>query len=200
MSIRAKCSYCGKETPQIECGKVTEMEELNWDELDDYQQTIRWEHFLLQCDVCGKVSLQVFSPDIESDLFQLYPVVKNLSDLPIDVQNSYSEAKKVKNISPLAFAALIRRSLEYVCIEQKATGKDLNEKLEDLGRKEIIPVALSRMSHTIRAFGNIGAHAKGATVKADEVNIIDDFFLAVLEYVYIVPKKLERAEKHLKLK
>lgn len=199
MSNKIKCNDCGRVTPQTERGQATETEIISWGELD-HEQEISWINFLFQCDVCSSISLQCFSPDISEDFFQLFPVVKNLNDVPAVVQNSYSEAVKVKNISPLAFSSLIRRSLEYVCIEQNAEGKDLYAKLEDLSRKGIIPDTLARMSHAIRSFGNIGAHAKDTTVGKDEVQIIDDIFLAILEYVYIAPQKLKKAEEHLKPK
>ncbi len=199
MGIKIKCDYCGNETPHTKRGEAIEEEELEFDGEDGRSITINWNTLLLQCDVCSNVSLHYFSPDIgEEEIRQLFPVVKDLSGVPTDVVNSYSEAKKVKNISPLAFVTLIRRSLEYVCMEKGAVGKDLNDKLKDLGKKEIIPQTLSKMSHVIRILGNIGAHADNTEIGKDEARIIDDFFIAVLEYVYIAPEKIKKVEKYLK--
>lgn len=199
MGIKVRCDYCGHETPHTKRGEATEEEELEFNDEYGPSLTINWNTLLLQCDVCNNVSLHYFSPDIgEEDITQLFPIVKDLSGVPTDVVNSYSEAKKVKNISPLAFVTLIRRSLEYVCMEKGAVGKDLNDKLKDLGKKEIIPQTLSKMSHVIRILGNIGAHADNTEIGKDEARIIDDFFVAVLEYVYIAPEKIKKVEKYLK--
>lgn len=200
-NIKVNCERCGKSTPHTEKGSATENDTISWGPEDDQlEEDIQWTNLLLQCDICEHVSLYYFSPDVHEELTQLFPVVKDLNGVPLEVVSAYFEAKKVKNISPLAFVGLIRRSLEYVCVEQRAVGKDLYEKLKDLSDKGVIPPTLSKMSHTIRHFGNIGIHANDTKIDISEVRITDDFFIAVLEYVYIAPQKLKKAEEHIKTK
>ncbi len=199
MDFKVKCENCGKITPHTQRGEAVQNDEIDWGE-DEPAQEIHWNNLLLQCDLCESVSLHYFSPEVREELTQQFPIIKNLNGVPANVAKSYSEAKKVKNISSLAFSTLIRRALESVCIDQKAVGKDLNKKLEDLGKKGIIPQTLSKMSHAIRYFGNIGAHASDIEISVEEVQTMDDFFVAVLEYVYIAPQKLKRVEELMKKK
>jgi hypothetical protein len=133
----------------------------------------------------------------QDELNQVYPAIKNLIGVPEQIQKAYSEAKKVKKISPLAFATLIRRALEYVCLEQEANGKDLDDKLKDLSTRGVIPDTLAKMSHAIRHYGNVGAHADDTNIGYTDAWIMDDFFTAVVEYVYIAPKKLKTAEERI---
>lgn len=47
------------------------------------------------------------------------------------------------------------------------------------------------MTDVLRLLGNIGAHAAGQSVKLGHVRAIDDFFRAIIEYVYVAPSKLK---------
>src|SRR3989344_2061545 len=128
--IKIQCSDCGRLTPHANHGQATETEDIEI-EGENRSIPIDFYHLLLQCEICNTVSLH-YSPESEDDLYQLYPVKKNLSGIPPKIQESYEEAKKVERISPISFAVMIRRALEYVCNEQNASGEDLNQQLNDL--------------------------------------------------------------------
>lgn len=196
--IKLECSSCGVKTPHTKHGSAKEEEEIEFDlEGETLRDVIEYQHLFLQCQVCGGVSLRVYSDfnDGEEPL-QLYPPVKDLSGVPQAIRDSYSEARKVKKVSPTAFLVLVRRALEFLCKDQNAKGADLKSQIEDLGKKDIIPKTLSRMSQALRYFGNLGAHATDAKIGFTEVGIVEDFFLAIVEYVYIAPEKLKKAEEH----
>lgn len=97
----------------------------------------------------------------------------------------------MKKISPTAFAVMVRRALEYMCLDQKAAGKSLHKQLEDLAKRKIIPDTLAEMSDSLRLLGNLGAHASNFKIGREDTAIIDDFFMALLEYVYIAPEKIK---------
>jgi len=197
--IKIECSSCGKITPHSDRGRATETEIIDFDSQngETIRDVIEWQHIFLQCEVCEHVSLQVVS-DWEDQPIQLYPPIKDLSGVPATIKQSYVEAKKVKDVSPVAFSVLIRKSLEYICEDKRASGRDLKSKLEDLGKRGIIPATLSRMTQAIRYFGNLGAHATYSKIGREESSLMDDFFLAVAEYVYIAPEKIKKAEERAK--
>lgn len=198
-NIKIHCLRCGNSTQQTRCGSANETELVEHTmENESYSEEINFEYCLMQCDVCKTISVQVFSEVWNYEPEQVYPAIKDLSGVPSSIQQSYSEAKKVRNISPIAFAVLIRRSIEYICKDQKAKGRNLEKKLKDLSDREIIPKTLSRMTHAIRYFGNLGAHASDSLLEQEDVFIMDDFFLAIVEYVYIAPNKIKRAQQRAK--
>jgi len=193
--MKIHCSNCGKETSHTQRGSATETEELEMGDGGIYPA--EWTLLLVQCDGCGSTSLYVVG-EADGDLTQLYPYQKNLSAVPERIRNAYKSAEKIINISPEGFCVLTRRALEAICDDQEAKGKDLNEKLNDLNSKDIIPATLLKMSHKIRTVGNAGAHMDEFIPNLQDARIMDEFFLAVTEYVYIVPEKLQKVEQRLK--
>lgn len=157
--------------------------------------------FLTKCNNCSEISL--YTDWEESNDFGnlqeailLYPNQKKYKEsVPDVIVENYMEAKKVFKASPVAFVVLIRRCLEYICKDQRAVGRTLVEQLNDLVNKEVIPRTLSKMSNVLRFFGNIGAHATEMKLDYGDASIVDDFFTAIIEYVYVAPNKLQRVEK-----
>ena len=64
----------------------------------------------------------------------LYPNTGNKMPLglPTSLQKPYEAAVKVKSIDPNAYAVLVGRLLELVCVDREATGDTLGEKFSDL--------------------------------------------------------------------
>lgn len=155
-------------------------------------------YYLVRCKTCSDISLfwnwdLAPNPNELKDENLVFPVVKRFSDgVPEAIRRSYTEAKKVQKISPSAFAAMIRRALEYVCRDQNAKGRNLRDQIFDLAKKGVIPSTLTKMALMIKTLGNIGAHASDVEIQPDhaETELMDDFFAAVIEYVYIAPEKI----------
>jgi hypothetical protein len=69
--------------------------------------------------------------------------------------------------------------------------------LEELvTRGEIGPV-LADMTDVLRRLGNIGSHDSDEVIAPEYVDVIDEFFRAVVEYVYIAPFKVGEFKKRL---
>lgn len=160
-------------------------------------------YFVLICDTCSEVSLYG-NWDVSDNPFDLleatlfYPKPKKVSDIvPKRIADAYQEASRVSKIAPNAFACMIRRALEFMCEDKKAVGNTLHEKLKDLSAKKIIPPVLAEMADIVKKLGNIGAHADATNVQRDDVETIDDFFNAVIEYVYVAPEKVGKVKKKL---
>jgi hypothetical protein len=118
--------------------------------------------------------------------------------VPAAVADIYREAAAVKRLSPNSFAVQIRRALEAVCADKGANGRSLYEMLTELGRRGDLPPVLAEMTDVLRLLGNVGAHASDRTVRPSQVEALDEFFRAVIEYVYIAPAKLHRFREKLK--
>jgi len=117
--------------------------------------------------------------------------------VPSRIRKVYAEAARIKNIAPNAFAVQIRRALEVLCEDRGAKKGNLQNRLSALGDKGEIPSTLAKASDLLRLLGNIGAHGINQDIHPLQVFPIDDFFRAVVEYVYIAPSKLKEFQERL---
>jgi hypothetical protein len=156
---------------------------------------------LLQCPACLRVTLvetDWIPPDIdesEEGWHILYPVVESSPlGLPSDVRKAYEAARQVSHIDSNAFAVLLGRVLDKVCIDRKAAGASLYDRLISLANNGEIPPHLAQMAHQLRQLRNIGAHADLGELTRYEVPILDALCRAVLEYVYTAPAMIKQVE------
>ena len=61
-----------------------------------------------------------------------------------------------------------------------------------------IPPVLAEMATILRLLGNVGAHLTEEPVKPPDTWVIDDFFRAVIEYVYVAPSRIKEISDGLK--
>lgn len=165
-----------------------------------YTETMEEENFhctyyIFKCTVCNQILL--YDQFENDELTLVFPSTKIDSSVPENVSKIYEEAIRIKNIAPNAFAVQIRRALEAVCIDRGSNKKGLFKQLEELGEKGEIPETLSKASDILRLIGNLGAHAGDDDVHVSQVYAIDDFFKAIIEYVYVSPSKIEKFKKTL---
>ena len=199
------CPHCGNTAPQqVEYAHEFEHTEImsGWPE-EDNEVSVPAYYFLVVCATCSKVSLYS-NWDVADDPFDLmqatlfYPKSRKASAIvPKRISEVYQEASRISKVAPNAFACLIRRALEFLCEDKKAEGNTLHEMLNDLASKNIIPPVLSEMADIVKKLGNIGAHADATDVQPSDVEVIDDFFNAVVEYVYIAPDKIRKVKEKL---
>lgn len=201
-----QCAHCGNETVHglLYVAKTVQQAYSAIDE----EETIDYEisYYLTRCKTCKGISLFADDEfdDIQGDISKAtlcYPKQKKFGDeIPELILKTYLEAKRIQQISSTAFAVMIRRSLEYLCKHQKAKGHTLKNQLDDLALKGIIPANLAAMGETLRELGNVGAHASSYKIDRTEVRAMDDFFIAMLEYVYVGPSKLQKLKESIKKK
>ena len=101
-------------------------------------------------------------------------------------------------MAPNAFAVQIRRALEALCEDRGAKNGTLQNMLNELSTKGEIPSTLIEATDLLRLIGNIGAHASEDSVKPWQVRTLDEFFRAIVEYVYIAPSKIKEFREGLK--
>src|SRR5260370_22934067 len=88
----------------------------------------------------------------------LYPRKTPLDGLPKEIETRYLKALKVQDIEPSVFAVMVGRTLEVGCNYEKAAGKTLSDKVNNLVKSDRFPPPLSEMAHQLRQIRNLVAH------------------------------------------
>jgi len=190
------CQHCGNKTSHTILDEVIEKEDITTELGDEFSVD---NYFLFTiCDSCEKHSLFYCFEGDYNESSCLWPNERHLSDaVPKEITDAYFEAIKIKKLSKMGFLMLIRRSLEILCKYEKITGKDLFKKIENLGSKNIIPQNLVEMANLIRLLGNDSAHDNNIDISNPEIELLDEFFISIIEYVYIAPSKINNLKKKL---
>lgn len=166
-------------------------------ENDEEQIGPQCEYFVYICETCNDILLYHSFNDEELEL--AYPRNKELNNsVPQKVTQCYSEASQIQNKAPNAYAVMIRKALEEICDDRKVKKDVLHKRLKVLSDRGEIPPILAEMTSILKDLGNAGAHSSFLGVTVPLTWGMDEFFRAVVEYVYIAPKKLERFRKKLK--
>lgn len=109
-------------------------------------------------------------------------------NIPEKVLNTFHEAVlSHSNNCFIASAIMIRKTLEEICQDRGATGKTLYNRLDDLGKKIVIPRELIEAMQELRLLGNDAAHIESNTfdeVGKNEVEISIEFTKEILKAVY----------------
>jgi hypothetical protein len=121
-----------------------------------------------------------------------YPETGNLHRaVPDAIRDIYAEAFAIKPKAPRGYAILIRSAIEGVCDERGLPKGMLQQRLKKLAEGGFVPPTLAKMTDVLRTLGNAAAHDSVKTVTVPMTWAIDDFFRAIIEYVYVAPAKLE---------
>lgn len=148
-----------------------------------------WDEYLMEIDSSGRA---VEAPTEEV----LYPTTSiDFMGIPTQVASAYAAALKCRNIDPAICLVALRRTLEFVCQEKQAAGKDLWRKIEDLSEKGILPSELKHASTITRYYGNMGAHDAQVHVSRSDMDWIFEFIKYILDYLYVLPAKLKEMQE-----
>jgi hypothetical protein len=189
------CPHCGNRSPQ----KLLHEQYgsgVGWSLTDDEEVDFEVAYFVALCETCDGILVYRAVDEIPDakhftacDL--VFPQSGELhKSIPVGVAKIYGEAARIKMIAPNAFAVQIRRALEAVCEDRGAQSGNLQKRLKDLSERGEIPTVLAQVSDALRLLGNVGAHATANSIRPWQVYAIDDFFRAIVEYVYVAPSKL----------
>ncbi|MBK1877085.1 DUF4145 domain-containing protein [Pelagicoccus mobilis] len=130
----------------------------------------------------------------------LFPsIIHDHGAIPKKVKEAYEKALRVQWIDPDAFAVLIRKALELVCSLEGAKGHNLQKKLENLKGIKSIPSDIAEAAQALRLSGNIAAHDVEKGLHPLYVHKVDDFFKLILDYIYILPFRIEHFKTYQKL-
>jgi hypothetical protein len=208
------CYHCGNKTSMkiVAEHNLTEHEDI-WDYSVDlfkpayfisfYKQ---WNIFL--CPVCNEITVEKrthFSEETEPNgkpIYNteiIYPQNSSESNfIPSSVSKAFEAALKVRNLDGAICIMALRRTLEKMCKLKEAEGKTLSLKLKDLQNKKILPPIMDQISDILRIEGNSAAHADDVDFTPENVRLMIDFTQVILDYVYTLPAKIERAQIRIK--
>jgi len=200
----AFCPHCGNKTTHLflytHCfeGIVTFFdEEHDW----EYDESLPEQYDLAICETCKGPLLyyEGYGPATEEDFkksYLIWPKQKKLSEkVPQRIREYYEEAIRIKRIAPNSFAGQIRKCLEALCDARKIKKGKLLNRLKELSDKGEIPKHFIEMADILRFLGNIGVHSSETTIRSLPVDTIDDFFTAIIEYVYGFPSRIEEIKQ-----
>lgn len=126
-----------------------------------------------------------------------HKLIKKEQPVPEKILKAYEEIWFLRKQVPNAFANQIRRCLEMICNDFGAKGNTLSAKLNNLKNNGLIPGKNEELTKVIREVGNMGSHDSGYELDVWDVELLDEFFKAIVEYLYIVPAKLKRLSSRL---
>ena len=200
------CSHCGNRTDHKEL--IVHTQKVPLGVYTSQGEKIEAENYILvfECPTCSGITVKsLYSEEIDGSgevnmdyVTTLYPSQKEFSDnMPKVLVKIYQEALRVKKISPTSFSLLIRKGLETLCEDQNATGKNLKKKLLFIFKKMELPKKFIEMIDSIRLVGNKSAHDINFEITTKQVESLDYFFLAIIEYVYVAPDKIAEIQKSL---
>lgn len=198
------CGHCGNLSAMTVVGSVTKNDEYEDADFGRIVGESGRTYSVLECPACGKVNIVYYDwydcmeSEDEVKLRVLYPVDQSYPlGLPDEILKAYKAAEKVKSIDVNAYAILMRRMLELVCVDKNAKKGTLAEMLKDMATKNEIPQKLVDVAKGLKNFGNIGAHAASGELSEKEIPILNALSRAILEYIYSAPYLATLAEQQL---
>lgn len=157
------------------------------------------------CPNCWGMAFVVYNT-WNNKIENIYPksVPKCDSRVPQKIAADFLEAKRCFGAGVYkGTVVMCRRSIQNTAVEKGAKKDDLFEQLNELVRKGIIPVSLEKLSHNVRSMGNYGAHpAEDGLDKVEEKDAkeILEFLEHFLNYVFVMPQRVEEMESRVKSK
>lgn len=193
------CYHCGNEGMQ----KILYAHEMCYGGEEDLEEEFNW--LLLKCPVCGMLTLREDYTNEAMINFRheqiyeeriVYPKTKyNFRYTPKSIQRAFESAIKVSKMDTDICLLSLRRTLEMICKNKSAHGKDLEQKIQDLVAKNILPETLNDSSWLIRNMGNDAAHADAIHYTEHEVEQIIEFVEQIITYLYELPERILKLKK-----
>lgn len=110
--------------------------------------------------------------------------------VPPKVKEAYEAALKTKSIDKYVCLMALRRTLELLLKDKGATKWGLKDKIEEIAAKGILPDTLKEASSLAKMLGDTAAHDKDLEIDQYDVEAMAEFVGFVIEYIYVVPKKI----------
>ena len=195
-----KCFHCGNETLMSQKG------EYSWGSRDiEYNDfNFLYEYELFACPVCHKVTLRenysdetMARPSYIGEIEWcekksiLYPINSIDSySIPPKVKEAYEAALKIKGIDKNVCLMALRRTLGLILKNKGATKWGLKDKIEEIAEKGLLPDTLKEASSLTKILGDSAAHDKDLEIDQYDVESMVEFVEYIIEYLYVVPDKI----------
>lgn len=138
-----------------------------------------------------KCATHIFFVKQGTELVATYPAERidfDANDVPLGVISALKEAITCHaSECYVASAIMIRKTLEELCAERESGGDNLQQRIQNLRAKLVIPEELLDGLDDIRLLGNDAAHIDSRTyddVGKEEVEVAIDFTKEVLKAAY----------------
>ena len=205
-----KCFHCGNETPMQKVGEYTwGSRDMEFSEID-----FLYEYELFACPVCHKVTLRETYSDetmidcCDYDQFSCFNEQNILfpqnniesKSVPQKIKEAYSAALKTKGIDKSICLIALRCTLELLLKDKGATKWGLKDKIEEIAAKGLLPDTLKEASSLTKLLGDTAAHDKELEIDENDVEAMAEFIGFIIEYLYIVPDKINTYKKRLDAK
>lgn len=158
-------------------------------------------YYVAICSTCDDLLLyHNFIDEVPDEDFSkstiLYPDKHKLPEfVPDSIKQAYAEACRIQFLAPNAYAVMLRRALEAVCDDRSVPSGTLHKRLQVLVERGELPAKLAEMTTLLRTLGNAGAHHSSTPVIVPMTWGMNEFFRAIIEYVYIAPNKIEEFKR-----
>ena len=201
------CLTC---SAKVDCEILNECEYLN-----GYNGEEPYKFSFLRCPICKDCILAyspfcMFEDETGSTSWdytrpeRVWPKPDKTRDysVPYEIWLDAVEADKCKNAGAYnASLIMIRKALETTCFHLGCKKNNLKSSIKELYDKKIIDDRLFEWSELLRKYGNFAAHKLTihSNIKKQDVEDIQDFLYALLDYVFVLSSKynqfLERNKK-----
>lgn len=202
-----KCYHCGNETLMNKVGEHN----LGSYEEEDNDFYFSFSYKMFACPICHKVTLMetygdetMVRPSSRGDLEGytedkiLFPINSIESNaMPKKIKEAFESALKVRNIDNNICLMALRRTLELILVDKGSTKWGLKDKIEEIAKKGILPASLKEASSFTKKLGDSAAHGKEIEVDSSDVNSMIEFVEYIIDYLYILPYKIERYKKRI---
>ncbi len=132
-------------------------------------------------------------------LYKSYPpevIDFDATDIPEAIRASVKEAIKCHSDECYRAAAImVRRTLEEICADRGAVGKDLNARIKELKQHVIIPEELLDAANELRILGNDAAHIEAKVydeIGREEAEVAIELAKELLKAVYQYSSLLQK--------
>lgn len=161
--------------------------------------------FVLGQRICPNPECQLhlfFIRDNKANILNTFPSLKidfDSNNIPEKIKKSFEEAIICHSEKCfIASAIMIRRTLEELCEERGASGKNLKDRIFELKNKVILPEALFNALDDLRLLGNDAAHIESKTyedVGNEEIEIGIELTKEILKACYQLKDLVEKLNK-----
>jgi hypothetical protein len=171
-------------------------------EYSDFDFSYKYE--LFACPVCHKVTLREIYGDETMVNYHnydqatwydtkkiIFPLNSIDSDaVPKKVKEAYEAALKTKGIDKYVCLMALRRTLELLLKDKGATRWGLQDKIEEIAEKGLLPDTLKEASSLAKLLGDTATHDKEMEIDQYDVEAMAEFVGFIIQYLYIVPDKI----------
>ncbi len=120
--------------------------------------------------------------------------------IPSKVKEAFEAALKTKEIDKNICLIALRRTLELILKDKGATKWGLKDKIEEIAEKGLLPGTLKEASSLTKILGDSAAHDKELEIDQHDVESMSEFVEFIIEYLYIVPDKINTYKERLSSK